>query len=277
VAAFLALTSALTFGTGDFLGGLAARRIAATTVVLWSHGVGLVLMLALAPIVGGTVRGSDLVAGMLAGAAGAAGVGLLYRGLAIGTMSVVAPITALLAAAVPVVAGLAEGDVLTLQIVAGIAAAALAIVLISLEGTTRPSLRDLPATLLALGAGLGFGFFFVGLAASGDDSGLWPLVAARTTSVTIFFLLTVFGFASRALPRGRIRLLTIGAGALDVAANVLFLLATREGQLSVVSVLSALYPASTVALAWLVLHERLRLVQQAGLALAVPATILIVA
>jgi drug/metabolite transporter (DMT)-like permease len=277
VAAFLALFSAATYGIGDFCGGMAARRIPATTVLLWSHLLGLLLLLTSTLFIAGEATRGDLVLGGLGGLAGAAGVGLLYKGLAVGQMSAVAPVTALLSAVVPVVAGYAEGERPGARAVVGMALAFVAIVLVSAEGggSLRPS--DLRGVTYALGAGLGFGLFFVALSHTGDDAGMWPLVAARVASVTVVGAVALLGFIPRRPPIAGSRELTAAAGALDALANVLYLLAVRQGLVSVVSVLAALYPVSTVVLARVVLRERFVRVQVAGMALAVPAIVLMAA
>ena len=275
MAVLLALCSAAAYGVGDFCGGLAARRTPTTTVVLWSHVLALGLLVGAAPWVGGTASAHDLVLGGLGGLAGAAGVGLLYQGLSIGPMSVVAPVTALLSAAVPVAAGVVQGERPSVGVVIGMAGALAAIVLVSAEGggSLRPS--DWRGLTFALGAGLGFGLFFVALSHTGHSSGLWPLLAARATSVTVGGGLVVARRISGSLPVGaEARRLTAGAGLLDITANLLFLLAVRQGLLSVVSVLAALYPVSTVVLARLVLKERFATLQRLGMLVAVPATIL---
>lgn len=286
----LALLSSITYGVGDFFGGLAATRAAAAAVLLWSHVVGLSLVLAATLVVSGTMTAHDVGLGAVGGIAGAAGVGLLYQALAIGPMSAVAPVTALLAAAVPVVVGVASGERPSAAVALGMALALAAVVLISAEGggSFRPS--DLRGVTYALGAGLGFGLFFVALSYTHDDAGLWPLVGARVMSVAALGALALAGHRHRhhlsaspprrglgfdpSVPVGVARVHTAVAGACDVGANVLYLLAVREGLLSVVSVLSSLYPASTVALAWIVLHERFAPLQRIGLALAAPAVML---
>jgi drug/metabolite transporter (DMT)-like permease len=149
-----------------------------------------------------------------------------------------------------------------------------AIVLVSAEGSgsLRPS--DRRGVTLALGAGLGFGLFFVAVSYTHDGSGLWPIVAARVTSVTLVGSLALLRRFDATVGSRPTLALTVGAGALDVGANVLYVLAIREGLLSVVSVLSALYPVSTVVLAWAILRERFHLTQRVGLVLAVPAVML---
>ena len=325
MAVVLALSSALTYGVGDFLGGLAAKRAAAAAVLVWSHAVGIVLLLVSVLLVTGEASAGDVALGAVGGLAGAAGVGLLYQALSIGPMSAVAPVTALLAAAVPVAAGFVQGERPGGLALVGMVAGVAAIVLVSAEGggSLRPA--DLRGVTYALGAGLGFGLFFVALSYTDDGSGLWPLVGARAASVTVVGLAALAGAFDARIPRrgnapsptrpappdardgsasshavaeaadrgrpatadgqdGRNRsqavlgaspwLLTAGAGALDVAANVLYLLAIREGLLTVVSVLASLYPASTVLLAGVVLRERFEPLQRVGLVLAVPAAVL---
>jgi drug/metabolite transporter (DMT)-like permease len=277
VVALLALCSAVTYGVGDFCGGMAARRVPATTVLLWSHVLGLVLLAGSTFVVHGEAVGGDVVMGALGGLAGAAGVGLLYRGLSVGPMSVVAPITALLTAAVPVLAGFAEGERPRVGAIIGMGAALVAIVLVSAEGggSLRPS--DTRGVVYALGAGLGFGLLFVVLSHTGDDAGMWPLVAARGASVTVVGAAALVGVISRTPPTPGARANTAAAGALDAGANVLFLLAVRDGLVSIVSVLAALYPVATVVLARVVLHERFAPLQRLGMAVAIPATILMTA
>lgn len=275
MAVLLALCSAATYGVGDFFGGLATRRASAAAVVLWSHVVGLSLLTLGAVLVGGHADGGDLAAGAIGGLAGAVGVGLLYRALSIGTMSIVAPTTALLAAIVPVLAGVVDGERPGVRVVVGMVAGLAAIVLVSAEGRGSWRPADGTAFLLAIGAGLGFGLFFVALSTTDDGSGLWPLVAARVASVTVLGTLALAGRITTEVPLRAARAQTAVAGALDGLANLLYLLAIREGLLSVVSVLSALYPVTTVLLARFVLDERLERLQQVGMALALPAAILI--
>lgn len=274
MAALLSLLSALVYGVGDFCGGLATRKASPAAVVLWSHVIGLALAVATLPLVHGELRAVDVGLGAVAGAAGAAGVGLLYTALAIGPMGVVAPTTALLAAAVPVVAGVAGGDRPSGPAALGMAVALLAVVLVSAEEGGRLRPEDPRALLLALGAGAGFGTFFVVLSHAGDDAGTWPLVGARTTSVSLLVLLALTRRVSAEVPPTA-RWSTAVAGALDVLANLLYLFAVRQGLLSVVSVLAALYPVSTVLLARVVLGERFHRVQQVGMGLALVGTVLL--
>jgi uncharacterized membrane protein len=275
MAAILALSAAVAYGVGDFLGGVAARRESATVVVLWSHLVGLVMLLVLAPLLGGELTPRAMAVGAVAGLAGGTGVALFYRGLAVGTMSVVAPIAALLSAAVPVVAGLIDGERPTPAALAGIALALGAIVLVSRDAAPedRGPVRW-QALALAVGAGLAFGLFFVVISHAGDGVGIWPLVGARAASVALFLGLGAVGVTAAAPPKGAIGAI-VACGVLDAGANVFLLLALDRGLLSVVSVLTALYPAGTVLLARYVLGENLRPVQRAGLGVAGMAAVLI--
>jgi len=275
MAALLALSAAVAYGVGDFLGGVAARRVPPTAVVLWSHLVGLGMLVALAPIVGGDLTPRALAVGAVAGVLGGGGVALFYRGLSVGSMSVVAPVAALLSAAVPVVAGLAGGERPTTAALAGIALALGAVVLISRESPASgaPGLHW-QALALALVAGLAFGFFFVTIDQAGSGVGIWPLVGARIASVSLFAGLAAARVTSSGLPRGAAGA-AIGCGLLDAAANVFYVLALDHGLLSVVSVLTALYPAGTVLLARYVLGEHLTPVQRAGLGVAGVAAVLI--
>ena len=276
MAALLALASALVYGTADFCGGLATRRAAAQAVVAGSQGAGLVLVLVLLPWFGGTATWADLGWAAAAGAAGNVGLVLFYRALAGGVMSVVAPVTAVCAAAVPVLAGVALGDRVGLLAAAGIALALVAVVLVSAEEGVGALRRTRPTGLgLPLLAGVGFGLFFVLLDQTSADAGLTPLVASRGTAVLLLALLALVRRHPLRLTRGALPLVLLG-GALDVTANALFLLATQQpGQLAVVGVLASLYPVSTVVLAQVVLRERLVPAQLAGLGTAVLAVVLI--
>jgi drug/metabolite transporter (DMT)-like permease len=273
MAALLALLSAVTYGAGDFLGGLCARRLPAVAVALRTNAIGLVGLLVVAPLVAATVETRDIVLGSVAGIVGGIGILLLYRGLATGTMSVVAPITAVLAAVVPVIVGLLSGERPSGLALAGIPVALVAVVALARE----PRTGDEPGVgaaevVMALGAGAAFGFFFVGLDATNDDAGLWPIVAGRTTSVVMFSIVVAAVAAARVgddrARRGTTPWLLVGCGLGDAGANAMFLLATQRGLLTLVAVLAALYPASTVLLARIVLGERLVGAQRVGIALA---------
>ena len=271
----LALSSALVYGAADFCGGLATRRAPALAVVALSQLAGLVALLLLLPLLGGAPTPGDVAWGAVAGLAGGVGLAVFYRALADGVMSVVAPVTAVCAAAVPVLAGLAFRERLSPPAVLGIVLALVAIALVAAEGT-RPSLRAARQAGVgaALVAGAAFGLFFVLLDQPSEGSGLWPLVGARLASLALVVLLTRVRRGSLAVGRTGVPLVLL-AGVLDMAANALFLLAAREGLLAVAGVLASLYPLSTVLLAQTVLRERLLPSQVTGLAAAVAAVALI--
>jgi drug/metabolite transporter (DMT)-like permease len=282
MAAVLALLSAVVYGSGDFVGGLVARRLPPAAVVLRSNLVGLLGLVAIAPLFASDdVGAADLAYGAGGGVVGGIGVLLLYRGLAVGTMSVVAPITAVLAAAVPVAFGLVDGERPSALALAGIPVALVAIGLLARDPDAAGPAEGTPAAvlLMALGAGLGFGLFFVGLDKASDDSGMWPLVAGRGASVVLFALIALFvrsaRVGSRAAREGSTPRLILLCGICDSGANALFLLATHQGLLTLVAVLGSLYPASTVLLATTLTHERLARTQVVGVVLALAAVVLI--
>jgi len=276
VAVVLALTSAVVYGAADFLGGLASRRASVFGVVAVSQLVGLLALLALLPWPGGPVGPADLAWGAAAGLAGATGLMIFFRALAGGVMSVIAPVTAVTAAAVPVLVGLLGGDSIGPWAAAGIPLALAAVVLVSAEGGLSALRAARPASLApALAAGTAFGFFFVLLDRTSQDSGLTPLVTARLASVALVVVIALAG--KRSLRVGRVALPLVAlSGVGDMTANALFLLATQQGgQLAITGVLASLYPVSTVILAQVLLRERLAGAQIAGLGAAVAAVVLI--
>lgn len=283
MAVLLGLLVAAAYGSADFFGGLSAKKASVSAVVVLSQVLGLPLLAVLVVVAGGEVTAKVFMLGGLAGAVGGVGLVCLYRGLSIGRMSVVAPITAVGAAVVPVAWGLLRGERPGPLALVGVGLAIVAVGLISrtgdevVDGSHAPEPTDeaRPYLLLAIVAGVAFGGLFVLLAETGDDAGFWPLVAARITSIT---LLVIGGLATRQsfAPGGRAALAPIAAaGVLDMTANAIYLLAARRGLIALVAVLSSLYPASTVLLARLVLKERLLGLQVAGLGLAAAGVTLI--
>jgi drug/metabolite transporter (DMT)-like permease len=277
----LALASAAIYGAADFLGGLASRRTNTIAIVVISQLAGLIVLLMMLPILPASspVR-DDFVWGAAAGFAGGIGVGLLYRALAIGSMAIVAPITAVCAVTVPVAAAIAFGDRPGAGTSAGIALAIIAIVLVSQQS---PPASEAAATSsprssgvgIALASGIAIGLFFLALARTNADAGMWPLVAARGTSFGLFTTIALVARRQVRMP-GNVATIAIAGGILDMLANVLYLVATRYGPLSIVVTLSSLYPASTVLLARTVLGERLNARQITGIACALAAVMLIV-
>jgi drug/metabolite transporter (DMT)-like permease len=276
VAVLLALASAVVYGAADFLGGLSSRRAPVFGVVVLSQATGLLALLVLLPWLGGPAQPADLAWGAAAGLAGAAGLVVFFRTLASGVMSVVAPVTAVTAAAVPVVVGLLSGNSIRAWAAVGIALALVAVVLVSAESGLSALRTARPASLVpALIAGTAFGVFFVLLDRISAGSGLTPLVPARVASAAFVAVLALLGRQSMRVA-GPVLPLVALSGVGDMTANALFLLATQQdGPLAITGVLASLYPVSTVVLAQLVLRERLRGAQVAGLATAVAAVVLI--
>ncbi|MFI6919699.1 EamA family transporter [Nonomuraea spiralis] len=272
-AVILATACAVVYGTADFFGGLATKRSQVLSVVALSQIAGLALILVLLPVLPGVLGGPALFWGLLAGLSGAAGLALFYRALATGVMSVVAPTTAATSAALPVLYGLATGERPHFWALAGVVLALGSILLISQDNSGGAG-GSFGSVLVSLAAGAGFGGFFILLALAPSEAGLWPLVGARLSSVTVVALLALLTRRSLRPGPGSLHII-VAAGALDMAANVLFLLAQRQGLLSLVAVLVSLYPASTLLLARQVLGERLRAVQVAGVACALGAVTLI--
>jgi drug/metabolite transporter (DMT)-like permease len=278
VAILLALGCAVVYGAADFLGGLASRRTSVFGVVAFSQVIGLAALLVLLPWLGGPVDAADLWWGAAAGLAGAAGLVVFFRTLARGVMSVIAPVTAVTAAAVPVLVGLLTGDRIGTWSAVGIALALAAVVLVSADGGLGALSQARPASLLpALLAGSMFGIFFVLLDRTSDGSGLTPLVTARLASVALVVVIALVTRQPLRVTRAALPLVA-ASGVGDMTANALFLLATQQdGQLAITGVLASLYPVSTVVLAQLVLRERLVGAQVAGLGATVAAVVLITA
>jgi drug/metabolite transporter (DMT)-like permease len=272
----LALASAAAYGAADFLGGLTSKRADTVAVVVLSQFSGLMLltaMLLFVPAANNTR--SDLLWGAAAGVTGGSGVAILYHALATGTMAVVAPITALCAVVIPVAVAVALGERPSVVTLAGIALAAMAIVLLSRSAQSGERHHYVRSVALALASGIMIGLFFLCLARTGRDAGLWPLFVARLVSVPFFGVIAVAGRRSLAMAP-RVALIVIGGGALDMLANLLYQLAAHRGPLSVVVTLASLYPASTVILARVTLGERLSWSQAVGVVCALAAVLVIV-
>lgn len=310
MSAALALAGAIIYGAADFLGGLAAKRLRSIVVTAVAALSGLIALLVVQPLLGGEWALPDLGLGILAGGFGVAAVALLYACLAIGPMSILSPLTAVVSAIAPMLWGLVvDGETLSAVAYAGLAVALVAVVLVGLipgEKVVRPSARGL---LMALGAGLAIGGFLIVIDQTSPGSGLVPLVMSRGTTLVITTvivgvlalialrrgrgaasILRPSGEPLGATPSGHADLehataahptpvpsltaawwLAAACGVADAAANALALLALRGGDLSIVSALTALYPAGTILLAALVLRERVAGIQWAGLALALGA------
>jgi len=280
MAALLALLSATAFGAGDFFGGLSARRLPSAAVVLRTHAAGFLALLALLPLVGGELAGRDAAVGAVGGIAGGLGVLAFYRAMSTGPMSLVAPISAVTSAVVPVAYGLARGERPSLLGLLGVPVALVAVALLAREPDDGERAGLSPVQLAtALGAGLGFGAFFVALDMTSAEAGLWPVIAGRVASVSLFSVVALLMPTAR-VGDGRARrrpvvAMLLTCGLLDAWANALFLAATHHGMLTLVGVLGALYPAATLLLARGVLGERLARPQFSGVLLAVAAVALV--
>lgn len=266
------LAASLCWGSGDFSGGLASRRANASSVVIAAYAVGFVLLVALALLWKEPFPSPvDIVWGGLAGLAGVIGLISFYSALSIGRMGIVAPVSAVLTAALPVLfSAFTEGLPSLLQL-GGFVLALLAIGLISRPERARGRPKGIGLALLA---GCGFGCFFILISHASHAATFWPLAVARFTSV--FFMLVVVRIRQQQmLPKMTIAPIVLLAGVLDAIGNVFFVLATHTGRLDVAAVLSSLYPAATVLLAALVLRERVTRIQAVGILLALVAVPLI--
>ncbi|MCB8977409.1 MAG: DMT family transporter [Ardenticatenaceae bacterium] len=271
------LASAAVWGAGDFSGGFASKRGNVYTVVLLSQVVGLVCLLTLALLLEGALPpAQDLLFGGLAGLAGVIGLLALYTGLAKGRMGVVAPMTAVLAAIIPVVVGIATDGVPPVLVLVGFGLAVTAVWLLSGGGQADGIRRD--ELGLALLAGLGFSLFFVFIDKVSAGVVFWPLTAARVASVPlllVFLLSRRWHHARWELPARSVLPIIALSGILDSGGNYFFTLATQSGRLDIAAVLASLYPASTVLLARLILKETLGTRQWIGVVVALIALVLI--
>jgi len=270
----LALACSVAYGAADFLGGVAARGAHVLRVVVIAAPASLAVELLLWPVVGATFDAGAVWWGVASGVASAAAFALLYRTLAIGPMSVLSPITALVSAALPVAVGLTSGESLSAVAVGGMLLAGVAIVIVS-GGTdihgARPGQK---ALVLAFGAGAAIALQLVCLDQAPDDSGIGPLLVGRAVSSAVVLAAAFVVRSSLGDTRPSLSA-SAAAGVLDSLANFAFLLAVRDGDLAIVAVITALYPASTVVLARAFLAERIGTVQLAGLGLAAVAVSLL--
>lgn len=274
-----ALAAAVLYGSADFLGGAVSRRTHVLSVLMVSAPAGAVVLLAVAMVAGGPVGTAGLPWAAAAGAAGGAGLILFYAGLAAGPMQVVAPVSALVSTVLPVGVAIASGERPGPLVYLGGAVCLVATVLVSSEGigrgrpASRPGSRGL---LLGIAGGLAFGLFFLFLRYAGASGVLWPSAVARITGALVVTG-AVAWLGARAWPSASPWLLAaaVVSGVLDAGANVCYVAATRDGLFGIAVVLTSLYPGITVLLARVVLRERIRLPQLAGLLLAVAGIALV--
>lgn len=270
-----ALLAAVVYGTGDFVGGFASRHRSAITVLLYAYPVGAALMLVLLPAFAGPLDARTALLGVGGGIGGMVGVIVMYSLMARAPMNIISPVTAVLAAVVPVTFGVIVGERPHVSAWLGIAIGLIAVVLVSYTSDDHPH-GPIGVRILALAclSGVGFGAYFICLARADHDSGLWPLVISRLTSAALIVPLARSRGVAQPLT-GRVLRLAVLAGVLDASANLFFLLASRHGLLSLASVITSLYPAMTVLLAVLVLHEHTGRLQRVGLAMAATSIVLI--
>lgn len=276
-----ALAAAVLYGGADFLGGAASRRAHTLAVLSVSTPAGALIMLAAALVAGGPVHPAGLAWAAAGGAAGGLGLIAFYQGLATGPMTMVAPVSALVATVLPVGVALASGEHLSLGVAAGSVVCLVAIVFVSLQdaGPAGGSGRSAGTRALMYGvaSGIAFGLFFLFLRDAGTSGVFWPVTMARLAGTAVT-LTAAAAIGVRPGWRGlgrRVLLAAIASGAIDATANVCYVLATRAGMFGMAVVLTSLYPGITVLLARLVLGERMRPAQRVGLALAAVGVVLV--
>ena len=286
----LGLAAAVLYGTGDFLGGLASRRVQVLPVLMLAETAGVIVAVLAVAISPGPVRMAGLAWGISAGLIGGLGLIIFYTGLAAGPMSVVAPVSGLVSTILPVAVALAGGERPGAGVYAGALFCLTAIVLASSAGdssrahrTSPPPQRRLPGAGPALGYGIAsgasFGLFFLLIRNAGQSGELWPVAAARVGELAVV-LITAAVLRRSLRPHGaggRLLLAPVTAGAIDVVANICYVAATQTGMFGLAVVLASLYPGVTVLLARVALGERLRWAQRAGLGLAAIGIVLVAA
>src|SRR5215469_12591467 len=276
----LGLTAAVLYGSGDFLGGMATRRAHVLTVLTLVESAGVIVALAAAVISSGPASLAGLAWGLSAGLVGGLGLIIFYAGLAAGPMSVVAPVSGLVSTVLPVAVALAEGERPGAGVYAGALLCLVAIVLASSAGDTGPAQPGRLGRAIAYGtaSGASFGLFFLLIRNAGQSGEVWPVAAGRIGELAI--VLAAAAVLRPGLLRGiggRLQLAAAGAGVIDVVANICYVAATRTGAFGLAVVLASLYPGVTVLLARVVLGERLRWLQRAGLGLAAIGILLVAA
>ncbi|MCX6533798.1 MAG: DMT family transporter [Actinobacteria bacterium] len=271
----LAAAAALVYGVGDYCGGRASRKIDSLVVTCAGQIFSLMLLGIFLVILGDPAPGMhDWLWGAAGGLGGFVGLTLFYYALAKGSMTVVAPLAAVVSAALPVGTGLFLGDRPSLIAYVGIVIAIVGIALVTGAVGTAHAPTKLAIVGVATLAGCGFGWMFVCLDRTSSDSGMWPLLAARIASISIAATIIAFRGRSR-LGQGRIPAIALWAGFFDMGANVLFVFANRHGMLSLVSVITALYPVSTIVLALRLDHEKANHSQFVGMACAALALVFV--
>ncbi|MFM1784248.1 MAG: hypothetical protein RLZZ579_525 [Actinomycetota bacterium] len=277
------LLSAFSYGYADFFGALAAKKVRALAVTTVSFVIGLAIALVLALFIGADFSFETIQAGLYAGICSAIAISCLYAALALGPISIVSPLTAVISAVIPVVVDLAFGQTLSTFAGFAIALVLIAVVLVAFVPGKDVKLPSLPSLFYSLGAGLGFSGIFVFLDFAPASSGLGPLIVMRVVGIALLVLgLIVLWvrsnrevFLEREILAPKLFGLIALAGLGDVTGNVFFLIATREGALAIAAVLTSLYPIGTILLARFVLKERIAISQSLGIALGLGAVALL--
>jgi len=267
------LGAALNFGAGDFAGGIATKKSPVFTVIIFSQLTGGLMLLGLAVILNQNFSSvSDLFLGCLAGICGTMGLTCLYKGLSTGKMGLVAPVAAVVSAVFPVIVGIfIQGWPTGIQLT-GFGLAIVAVWLLSGGGAKAPMLLD--ELKLPVAAGLGFGMFFIIISQVSADSILWPLISARVASIALFLPIAKIK-QTYLIPAKENFLMIILAGGCDAAGNIFFVLASKVGRLDISVIVTSLYPAITVLLAWVILKEKLTKAQWTGFWIVLFALMLI--
>ena len=278
------LLSAFSYGYADFVGALAAKRIRAVAATTYSFSVGLVIALVLSVFVGADYSAQTIQAGIYAGVCSAIAISCLYAALALGPISIVSPLTAVVSAVIPVIFDVVAGQELSSFAIVAVILILIAVVLVGFVPGDKVQLPSLSAFVYSIGAGLGFSGIFVFLDSTGSDSGLAALVVMRVVGLVLLIAgLLVLWLRQptkpfiESLTDWKLAGLVILAGMGDVLGNVTFLIATRSGALAIAAVLTALYPVGTILLARVFLKERIALSQGAGIVLALGACALLAA
>ncbi len=272
------LLSAFSYGLADFVGALAAKKIRALAVTAISFSFGLVIALLLSQISEASYSAETIQTSIFAGISSAIAISCLYAALALGPISIVSPLTAVISAMIPVIVDVASGQALSGFALFAVALVLVAVVLVGFVPGEKVTLPSLPALIYSLGAGLGFAGIFVFLDATSKDSGLGPLVVMRAVGLSLLILgLSYLAIKNKVslIEKAAFEVKTLAlifvAGAGDVLGNVAFLIATREGALAIAAVLTSLYPVGTILLAWVILKERIALSQTIGIVMAMAA------
>lgn len=270
----LGVLTAVSFGSGDFLGGTASRRASTSAVLVLSQMCAFVVAVGYALSFAGEAAGRDFGFGAAGGALNLVALGFLYQGLATGRMGLVAPFAAVVASSIPLAWGLGTGERPSTPALVGVGCAIVAGGLIARERDERGTVSSIRAMRWAILAGIAFGSSFVFYAETSASSGFWPVLAGRSAAVPLVVTFALVTRPALGMAR-RERRFALSAGALDVTGTAFLLLAVRRGLITLVAPIGALAPAFTVALAWIVFREPIARLQMAGLVLALAGLALI--